>query len=83
VTALTRVTLASRLRAGWGKEGVDGSSPSEDLQRALSDRTIRTSASRGWSGPPTDPFEGLAADGEPLPEASGPGVYVERKHAAA
>jgi len=28
-------------------------------------------------------LEGLAADGEPLPEASGPGVYVERKPAAA
>ena len=28
-------------------------------------------------------LEGLAADGDPLPEPSGPGVYVERKTAAA
>ncbi len=28
-------------------------------------------------------LEGLATDGEPLPEPSGPGVYVERKTAAA
>jgi predicted RNase H-like HicB family nuclease len=28
-------------------------------------------------------LEGLAADGEPLPEPSGPGVYIERRHAAA
>ena len=28
-------------------------------------------------------LDGLAADGEPLPKASGPGVYVERKPAAA
>ena len=28
-------------------------------------------------------LEGLHADGEPLPEPSGPGVYVERKPAAA
>jgi predicted RNase H-like HicB family nuclease len=28
-------------------------------------------------------LEGLAADGEPLPEPSGPGVYVQRKPAAA
>jgi predicted RNase H-like HicB family nuclease len=28
-------------------------------------------------------LEGLAEDGEPLPEPSGPGVYVERKTAAA
>ena len=27
-------------------------------------------------------LEGIAADGEPLPEASGPGVYVERQTAA-
>ena len=27
-------------------------------------------------------LEGLAADGEPIPEPSGPGVYVERKAAA-
>ena len=28
-------------------------------------------------------LEGLAADGEPIPEPSGPGVYVERTTAAA
>lgn len=28
-------------------------------------------------------LEGLAEDGEPLPEPSGPGVYVERKPPAA
>jgi predicted RNase H-like HicB family nuclease len=28
-------------------------------------------------------LEGLAADGDPIPEPSGPGVYVERKTAAA
>jgi predicted RNase H-like HicB family nuclease len=28
-------------------------------------------------------LEGLAQDGEPLPEPSGPGVYVERKPPAA
>ncbi|HKI22804.1 MAG TPA: type II toxin-antitoxin system HicB family antitoxin [Gaiellaceae bacterium] len=27
-------------------------------------------------------LEGLAADGEPIPEPSGPGLYVERKPAA-
>lgn len=27
-------------------------------------------------------LEGLAADGEPIPEPSGPGVYVERTAAA-
>ncbi|MGH3046831.1 MAG: type II toxin-antitoxin system HicB family antitoxin [Gaiellaceae bacterium] len=28
-------------------------------------------------------LEGLAEDGDPLPESSGPGVYVERKPRAA
>jgi predicted RNase H-like HicB family nuclease len=28
-------------------------------------------------------LEGLAEDGEPIPEPSGPGVYIERKPAAA
>jgi predicted RNase H-like HicB family nuclease len=28
-------------------------------------------------------LEGLAEDGEPIPEPSGPGVYVERAAAAA
>jgi predicted RNase H-like HicB family nuclease len=28
-------------------------------------------------------LEGLAEDGDPIPEPSGPGVYVERKTAAA
>ena len=28
-------------------------------------------------------LEGLASEGEPMPEPSGPGVYVERKPAAA
>jgi hypothetical protein len=29
------------------------------------------------------PLEGLGEDGEPIPEASGTGVYVERKSRAA